>query len=52
MNKLLNRSGEAVLINDKVEIEMVSFWGFNSKIVNTSSKTVIKIAKEKAINVK
>jgi hypothetical protein len=52
MNKLLNRSGEAVLISDNVEIEMVSFFGFNSKIVNASNKIVIKIAKEKAINVK
>lgn len=47
MNNPLNRSGEADLISDNVEIEIVSFLGFNSKIVNTSNKTVIKIAKEK-----
>jgi hypothetical protein len=52
MNKLLNRSGEAVFRSDNVEIEMDSFLGFSSKIANASNKTVIKIDREKAINVK
>ena len=52
MNKPLNRSGEAVLISATVVMDIASFLGFNSNIVNASNKTVMKIANEKAINVK